>query len=444
MYNNIKHLEKRLYVMQYSIPFGNTTLSFDLDETKVKYYASPSKIEIPTDVDALIEASLDTPIGSERLEVLLHSDMQVMILIDDVTRPTPKSLLLQHILKRVHLAGISKENVTICIAPGTHRPMTEDEKRIYIGENILKNYKLINQTYSDTDALQYIGDSPSGIPIDIYKAALDMDFIIGIGNIVPHVTAGWGGGAKIVQPGICGERTTAGTHSIAALDQNVMETCGNAENPCRHEMELIAEKVGLKFIVNTVMDENRHILGVFSGDFVKAHRKGVEMARPVFGPEIPCKTDIVIASANPANLDYWQAAKPFIFAQYGLKDNGTLIFVLSGEEGLCGNSPHHEDFLRKFCTKNEEEIREFVEKGLIEDLIAIDAPIHLDQVRKRGVNTLLVSSHLTKTDAEALGFELCQDMEDAISRASARQGAYATIGIIPYCGETLVHEKQNR
>ena len=38
------------------------------------------------------------------------------------------------------------------------------------------------------------------------------------------------------------------------LEQNVMETCGNADNKCRREMELIARQVGLKFIVNTVME----------------------------------------------------------------------------------------------------------------------------------------------------------------------------------------------
>ena len=427
--------------MKYSIPFGKDELQFDLPQERIKYYASPMKPEIPEDTDKLIEDALDAPIGTDRLEALVRSEMKVLILIDDITRPTPKKLMLDHVLRRIDLAGVPHENVTICVAPGTHRPMTEEEKLIHIGERILNEYKFVNQSYSDLDELVYLGDTPSGIPIDVYKVALDADFIIGIGNIVPHVSAGWGGGAKIIQPGICGERTTQGTHLIAALDQNVMETCGNADNQCRREMEMIAEKVGLKFIVNTVMDEDKHILGVFSGHFVAAHRAGIEMARQVLCPEIPCKTDIVIASANPAEVDFWQADKPFVFSQYGLKDGGTLIFALSGDEGLSGNAPHHEHALRNYCTLSEETIRDWVQRGLIEDLIAIDNPIHLDQVRKRGVNTLLVSKGFTQADADALGFELCQSMEDALAKADARQGVDATIGIIPYCGETMVRLK---
>lgn len=428
---------------EYTVPFGKGELSFSLDESRVRYYASPMKPEIPADAGKVIENALDEPIGTPRLEEMLAPEMRVLVLIDDITRPTPKKLMLEHVLARVKKAGVSEKNITICIAPGTHRPMTDEEKLEHIGEEILSRYTLINQSYTNTDELVYIGDTPSGIPIDVYKVALEADFIIGIGNIVPHVSAGWGGGAKIVQPGICGERTTQGTHTIAALEQNVMETCGNADNKCRHEMEMIAEKVGLRFIVNTVMDEDRHILGVFSGHYIKAHNAGIEMARKVLSPEIPCKTDIVIASANPAEVDFWQADKPFVFAQYGLKDNGTLIFVMSGDEGLSGNAPHHEHALRTLCTLSEERIREMVANGEIDDLIAIDNPIHLDQVRKRGVNTLLVTKGFSQADADALGFEMCRDFEEAMQKADARQGKASSIGIVPYCGETMVRVKED-
>ena len=422
----------------YTIPFGKDTLSFCLDEENVMYYASPLIPEVPDNPSEIIEKALEHPIGTPKLEEMLSSEMRILVLIDDITRPTPKKILLEHVLARIEKAGVPDSQVTICVAPGTHRPMTESEKLEHIGKDILNRYTFLNQSFQDENNFINIGVTPSGIPIDVYKIVLETDFILGIGNIVPHVSAGWGGGAKIVQPGICGERTTQGTHTIAALDQNVMETCGNADNQCRHEMEAIAEKIGLQFIVNTVMDENKNILGVFSGHFVKAHREGIKMAKRVLCPEIPLKTDIVIASANTAEVDFWQADKPFVFAQYGLKDNGTLIFVLSGDEGLCGNAPHHEKALRQLCTLSEETIRQMVVDNEIEDLIAIDNPIHLDQVRKRGVNTLLVTHGFSQADADDLGFELCSDICEAIKKAFARQGDRATVGIIPYCGETMV------
>lgn len=424
--------------MKYKVPFGTEDVQVDIPEERVIFYANMVKNEFPADIHTMIENALDQPFGTDRLEHLVMPNMKVLILSDDITRPTPKRILIEHVLERLKKAKVEKENVTICLAPGTHRPMTDAELRENFGEQLLTEYAFLNINYKDKKHLVDLGTTPSGIPVEIYRVAQEADFIIGIGNIVPHVSAGWGGGAKIVQPGICGEKTTEVTHMIAALDQNVMETCGNADNLCRREIEDIARRVGLAFIINTVMDEQKNVLGVFCGDFIKAHREGIKKARLVQCPSIPAKADIVIASANPCNIDFWQGDKPFVFAQFALKDNGSLIFVISGEEGLCGNAPDHDYVVRHYALLGEKKIREDVENGTIRDLIAIDAPIHLEQVRQRNVKVFLVSKGFTRKDADDLGFEWADSIEIALERALARQGEKATIGIIPYCGETLV------
>lgn len=424
--------------MRYEIPCGEEILNVDLPEQNVLFYSTPVQPELSCNPDELIERALDAPYGSPQLEELVISANSILILMDDITRPTPKKLLIEHLLRRLKRAGKTDAQIRLAFAPGTHRPLTDEEILDLLGAEIVGRFEIVNINYKHIDRLIYIGDSPSGIPIDVYREAVEADFLIGIGNIVPHVSAGWGGGAKIVQPGVCGERTTQGTHLMAALEQNVMETCGNAENKCRHEMELIARRVGLKFIINTVMDEHKQILGVFCGDCVDAHRAGVILAKKILCPPIPAKADILIASANPCEIDFWQGGKPYVFAQYAVRDGGTLIFVLEGREGLCGNSPEHEYVLRHYSMLTEEIIRRDVEDHVIKDLIAVDTPIYHDQIRKRNINVLLVTKGFTQADANALGFEMTSGLDEAIEKAFARQGSHAKIGIIPYCGETLV------
>ena len=426
--------------MKYQIPFGKEMLYADLPKEQVLFYAEPIKPEVPSNADVLIEEALDHPIGTKRLEEMVTADQKILILSDDLTRPTPKRQLIEHILKRLKKVGVPDKNITICLAPGTHRTMTDKELLETFGSEMLQRFEILNINYKYADHLVYLGDTPTGTPIEVYREAIEADFIIGIGNIVPHMSAGWGGGAKIVQPGICGEKTTRGTHLMAALEQNIIETCGNAENKCRHEMEVIARQVGLKFIMNTVMDEHKHILGVFCGDCVEAHRAGVVLAKQVMCPEIPERADILIASANPCQIDFWQGGKPFTFAQHGIKDGGTIIFVMAGEEGLCGNAPEHDYVVRNYSTTSEEKIREDVKNGVIKDAIAIDTPICCDQVRKRGVHTLLVTKGLSQEDCNALGFEMASTLEDALEKAFAKHGKDAKVGIIPYCGETLVFD----
>ena len=87
--------------MQYHIPFGNQTIFVDLPEKQVLFYATPVKPEIPSNPDEIIEHALDNPVGTPRLENMVSADMKILILSDDLTRPTPKRQLIEHILKRL-------------------------------------------------------------------------------------------------------------------------------------------------------------------------------------------------------------------------------------------------------------------------------------------------------------------------------------------------------
>ena len=61
---------------------------------------------------------------------------------------------------------------------------------------------------------------------------------------------------------------------------------GVRENSIRHEVDAVAMKAGLKFLVNVVMNDREELVGVFSGDPVEAHRRGAKMAEAVYGVTI--------------------------------------------------------------------------------------------------------------------------------------------------------------
>ena len=93
----------------------------------------------------------------------------------------------------------------------------------------------------------------------------EVDLIIGIGQIVPHRVTGFSGGGNIVQPGICGEETTGKTHWLSAQFKG-REILGKIENPVKQEIERVAEKVGLEWIINTVQDGSGRLVEVVAGD----------------------------------------------------------------------------------------------------------------------------------------------------------------------------------
>ena len=176
-------------------------------------------------------------------------------------------------LARLEAAGVERGGISILIAGGSHRPMTEDELRAKVGHQVFESVPVFNHEYANKEKLVYLGDTANGTPIWINKMVFEADLVLAVGGIVPHRYCGWSGGGKIIQPGVCGEETTIATHLMITKDESI--TLGNIDNPVRAEIDEIALKAGLKFIVNVIMDADQRVVGLVAGDPIKAHRSGV-------------------------------------------------------------------------------------------------------------------------------------------------------------------------
>ena len=229
------------------------TTQVEVDERNLLFHAVHRKMDALPDQVAVIEDALANPIGTEPLEDLLAPEDRVVIIVDDITRPTPTAKILPVILARLAQAGIPDEAVLIFMALGTHRPMTRDELRVKLGDDVLARFRVINRDYRDGDYVDW-GTTTSGIPIEVNREIVEADVRIAIGNIVPHITSGWGGGSKIILPGVCSQKTVDQMHYVGCTMQPVLDILGTRDNLPRVEMDDIAGKIGLDFIVNTVLD----------------------------------------------------------------------------------------------------------------------------------------------------------------------------------------------
>jgi nickel-dependent lactate racemase len=413
------------------------TTQVEIDAHNLLFYAAHRKtVEIP-DQTRIVQDALENPIGTGKLEDLLQPDHSVVIMVDDATRPTPAAKILPFILERIEKVGIPDEAVRIFMGMGTHRPMTEEELRIKLGDSVRERYGVINRDYREGDFVP-LGQTESGTPIEIDRDVLEADFKIAVGNVIPHISAGWGGGSKMILPGVCSRKTTDMMHLMACIVQPVLEVIGTRDNKPRAEMDTIAERVGLDFIVNTVMDEDKNMLGLFAGHFIDAHRAACEMAEKVMVIPIPAQADILIVSGNPCHFDYWQGVKPYVYSHRAVREGGVIIFMLDGTEGLCGDAPSHEETVRKYLLWSFEDQKAAVERGEVEDLVGLNVPMYHATVRHRVKKTICVTNHLSQEDIDALGFDSAPDVQTALERAYRLVGRDAKVGIIPFGGETLV------
>jgi len=257
----------------------------------------------------------------------------------------------------------------------------------------------------------------------VNRRYLDTPITIAVGNIIPHMYAGWAGGAKMVQPGVTSAVTTGRTHLIAG--PRVYEILGNVDNEVRKEMETIAVQTGLKFIVNVVLDASGSVVGIVAGDVIKAHRAGVEIAKPIYTLELSEKPDIVVASSHPADRDLWQGFKPVNNCGMLAKDGGTLILIIPAPEGIA---PDH-TLLVDFGTTPGDEVMDLVTQGKVHDEVAAATYLAFDQTRKR-LTIALVSDGIPDSEARKIGISSTTNFDEALAAALARHGKNARIGVV--------------
>jgi nickel-dependent lactate racemase len=289
---------------------------------------------IPDPPDA-VYAALSNPIQSPSLKELARGRKNACVVISDFTRPVPNKTILPPILKTLEQGGISKEDITILIATGMHRPNLGQELVSLVGQEIVDNFAIVNHycrkknEYRKTDEID-------GAPIEINKHYLDADLKILTGLIEPHFYAGYSGGGKAILPGISSFETMKFMHSYKMIDHPKVTNFVLDGNPFHEYVIRVTELVGADFIVNVVIDKERNIAGVFAGHYNQAHLAGCDLVYEHSAVHLDERVDLVITSGGgyPLDATFYQVSKALVCAMDILKKGGTIVVACECREGF--------------------------------------------------------------------------------------------------------------
>ena len=323
--------------MKVTLPYGHEKVSFEIPDKNFIGMMDPQFTPAIDDLKSAIENAIDNPIGTPPLSEIVKPGKKIAVIIDDDSRPTPQSVILPLLLPRLEAAGAKPEDIRIVAALGSHRYMTEDELRRRVGDDVYNRYEVINSEFKKPEGLVYVGKTPEGVDIMATKAVMETDIHIGVGCLLPHPVMGWGGGGKILFPGIAGEETVSYFHLKASLYDKPL--FGLDCTPVREMMEGWVDSIGLDFIINVVLNSKFEIADVVSGHYIKAQREGVQRGKRVIGYQVKEKADIMITSSHPADQDFWQSPKAMFAAEPAFMSDkgGTLVLVSPNYEGM---GPH--------------------------------------------------------------------------------------------------------
>jgi nickel-dependent lactate racemase len=343
----------------------------------------------------------------------------VCIIVDDYTRATPTAEILSYLMPELEKEGIKKENIFFMFASGSHRLMTEKEKRARLSDDYFENYPSMDHRFFDKNDLKQMGNFDDGAPILINKYVLEADVRIAIGTLVPHMPAGFSGGAKMLLPGVAGEDTVHHMHVVGALDPK--QAIGVTDTLPRQLMEALAKTAEPFVILNVILNAKDAPVGIVGGHYIEAHRRGVEIAKNAYFVEVPELVDLVVSDTRDHDADMTQANKGLFSAALAVKNGGEILLVTNCPDGV---SPVHGKEMLEFGTMTNPEMEKALENEEIKDPMSAIEVLHNNVVRERA-KLYLCSPNITKEEAEKMNFEYVEDLTGFVE---SRKNSGKTIG----------------
>ncbi len=325
----------------------------------------------PIDLEREVGAALADPLHSARLSELAALDARVCIVFTDATRACPDAILVPAILRELEIAGVADNHITLLCATGLHRASTREEKIAKLGQAVVDRYRVIDHDARQCVMLRWAsgagsyarvsggmshreashgaapaasstgrasGDENTSLDISVNPLLLNSDLIIATGVVEPHQYAGYSGGGKTVVIGCGGERTIEYTHGPRFLDHPGVRLGRIDGNPFQQFVREAAEVIGLKFVVNVVLNGDGEAIAVRAGHPIAVHDVLIKIARSGHEVLVDRLYDLIVTKVDPPKgVNLYQASRAATYiglsAAPPLREGGVLIIEVRCPEG---------------------------------------------------------------------------------------------------------------
>jgi nickel-dependent lactate racemase len=332
----------------YIVPFGKGHLKFDLPANMKGALVESRPSKPLVDVKKDVEGALKHPINTMPLVELAGPGDNVCIIFTDMTRNSPDHILVPAILTQLEAAGVRDEDITLLCGIGMHRPSTEEEKVIKLGQAVVDRYRVLDSEPQKSASLVQLGTTESGMPLSVHKSAYEADLLIATGIVEPHQYAGYSGGRKTLAIGAAGESMIAYTHGPEMVDHPGTRLGKIEGNPFHEAITLSARRAGLRFIINVVQDDNNRTVTVMAGEPDATFAALVKVARQLYEVPILQQYDVAVAGVGfPKDVNIYQASRAasyLFFAPTSVVREGGVIIVPAPTPEGAGNGVGEQRF----------------------------------------------------------------------------------------------------
>lgn len=329
--------------MTTTLRYGRGLLTLEWPNENCRAIVQPSLPPPIADADEAITRCLDDPVGTKPLSELVEGRRRVVVVIPDMTRGEGVQAYLPPLLGYIERHHVRREHVTILTATGAHRCHSDAEREALVGAQIARNWRV--EDHDPDDGNDPVEPLDEATPLWIDRRAIKADCLIVAGPISFHYSAGFGGGRKLIAPGLCSRATVHALHrrTLANIDTAGRwqgHTGALRHNPFHEALQAAAERVKPHFSLNVSMDGQKRILSVVSGDCVRSHLVACLQYAKIYTIPIPERLPLVIASCGgyPYDINLYQAHKALDNAFRAVQPGGTIVLFAECAEGWGSES----------------------------------------------------------------------------------------------------------
>ena len=314
--------------------YNNEALTFELpDGWTLLAMSEPRDVPAADSVERLVKEGLRNPIGMKSLAEIVGSleNKKVVIISEDQTRPAPVGEVALPLINELNALGIADEDIEVIIGRGTHRKITPDEMNVKLGAEVLRRVKTSIHDADDEANLVEVGTTSRGTRCLANRKVVEAGLKIGIGTINPHYFAGYGGGGKIVLPGISGRSSVRHDHALLG-EPNTTQGITDG-NPIWEDMLEAARIVGLTMKIDCLLNSEKKIYKLYVGEVEAEQREAIKGLTDVYGAPVPKLADVTITSGYPLETNLIQSGKAILLADEITRDGGTVVLLSACPDG---------------------------------------------------------------------------------------------------------------
>ena len=293
------------------------------------------------DVEQATLECMRHPIGSAPLVNVVKPGDKVCIVCADVTRTWNHSdQFVIHIVNELNRGGIPDGDICIVFAQGTHRAQTPEEDIRVVGEEVARRIKLYQHDSRDKDNLVLVGTTKIGTPVFINKHVVEADKVIIVDGITTHLFAGYGGGRKLILPGVAGWDSIQINHCHALADHfgdgiNPLTRSTKLDhNPVSDDMQEACDMIKPCFLVHSIVNADGKIGCMVGGDPYEAWLEGTKEVYRIQKVPFKQKADVSFACAGgyPKDVSLYQGCKCYDPAESATKEGGIIIAIMEASD----------------------------------------------------------------------------------------------------------------